>query len=102
NRVVQPLPLNIGSCISFRTLSVTYAMMRSRMSPETEHQAGRIQGGLCRGRESGDRPAAPAGLRDLLHPATAVPRRHRIDMQLRGLPLISVECAISDQCSTAI
>jgi Adenylate and Guanylate cyclase catalytic domain len=36
-------------------------MMNVRISREAEHQAGRRQGGLCRGSGSGHRPAAPAG-----------------------------------------
>ena len=46
---------------SFRTLSVTYAMMASYMSTEAEYEAGRTRGGLCRGGGSSDCPAAPAG-----------------------------------------
>ena len=46
-------------------LLVTCAMMSTRMGTEAEHQAGRTRGGLCRGGGSGDRPAPPAGPRDL-------------------------------------
>jgi hypothetical protein len=52
-------------CPSFRTLSVTYAMMESRTSREAQHLAGRRRGGLCRGPGSSDHPPSPAGPGDL-------------------------------------
>src|SRR4029450_4611561 len=39
------------------------------------HTLGRGQDGLCRGRGSGDRPAAPAGARGLSHAQAAIPAR---------------------------
>src|SRR6266705_52938 len=62
-------------CASFRTLSLTYAMMESRTRTEAEHQAGRTQSGLCNRPGSGDRPPAPAGPPDVSDPPVAVATR---------------------------
>ena len=43
-------------------------MMQGRTRTAARQQTGRTWGGLCRGPGSGDRPAAPAGPRDLSHP----------------------------------
>src|SRR5207249_8547390 len=56
-------------------LPVAYAMMESHRDMEMPHQAGRTQGGLCRGGRPGDRAPAPAGPSDLQHPEAAVPAR---------------------------
>src|SRR5215468_6161129 len=53
---------------SFNAFPAVYVMTESRMRLQTEPQAGRGQRGLCRGGGSRDRPAAPAGPRDLSDP----------------------------------
>src|SRR5262249_51940267 len=46
-------------CAECSTRPGAYAMMRSRRRTQGESQGGRRRGGLCRGRGSGDGPAAP-------------------------------------------
>src|SRR5215472_9068917 len=60
---------------SFNAFPAVYVMTESRMRLQTKPQAGRGQRGLCRGGGSRDRPAAPAGPRDLSDPQAAISAR---------------------------
>ena len=62
---------------SFSVLPAVYAMMETRRRLQTEHQARRRRGGLCRGGGSSDRPPAPARPLDISDPPVAVSARCR-------------------------